>query len=309
MEDVRLARVAKHLGFAPQEAKTVVELLTLRYGNPNVGFAVNDKGGGVTMLEETDGRMLIVQLAIRGEVAVVTVQIARSDICGGGHGEEVGDSGADDGGLEAISVGDDPGSHEAAEAPSADAKTIGIGDTFGYQEIDSVHDVLKIATAPITIVGFRKCGTAAIRTTWVRQEHGITVRGQDDAPIVPNAMKAGLPSLLWTAMDMHNRFVAAAFVVAGRKEKDTVDCGSVFGASPRKVLGGAETPASDLRIRIRQLQRLVSGLDEELFGMFGSLGQIGDLLAIFAESVGTKPAVGSVNAGDLGDRTGNGINF
>src|SRR5436305_13525131 len=71
----------------------------------------------------------------------------------GGHHAPVGGAGAVDGGLEAIGLGDRPGGHEAALAPAANAKTIGVGYAALDGRVHGGEDIFPIGAADISTAG------------------------------------------------------------------------------------------------------------------------------------------------------------
>src|SRR5580692_8335072 len=111
--------------------------------------------------------MVVVELHVWPQTAVVAVQITGIDIRSRSHGEQVGDGSTNDGSFETVRVSDGPRSHEAAVAPSANAKMISICDSARHEEIYAVHAVLEVAIAPVAIIRFGEGSPGAIGTARV----------------------------------------------------------------------------------------------------------------------------------------------
>src|SRR5882724_4892543 len=169
----------------------------------------------MAVLQEADGGMLVVELCIGPQIAVVAVQIAGIDVRSRSHTKQVCNCSPNDRGLEAISVRDRPRRHESAKTPSADPKVVGISNSPRYKEIQTIHIVLKIANTPVAVICFRERRAGAIGSAWVGKKYGVTMRRENAAPVVPGTVKTSGPRLLWSAVIMHDRFATFSFLVTG----------------------------------------------------------------------------------------------
>src|SRR6266550_2057141 len=180
--------------------------------------------------------MLVVELYVGSQIAIVAVQVTGIDVGSRSHRKQIRDCSANDCSLETVCVRDSPGGHETAVTPSAHAQVIRISDSTRYQLIHAVHTVLKIAKAPVTIVCFGKRRPDAIRTARIGEKYSVTMRRENASPVIPIAVKTGGPGLLRPAVIVNDRFVTLPFFVAGRQQENSMNRFSIFRTLPAYFL-------------------------------------------------------------------------
>src|SRR5579872_615329 len=169
------ARIAHHAYVSPKEPEAIVKLLALGDRYADIAFSVYYQHRRVDLIEISHWRVLVIQLPIWCEAAIVAVQIARRNIGSRRHGEQVGHCRTGHGRLEAVGMRHDARCHVPTVTPASHSKAIGVGDPLRDQKIDSIHHVLKITAAPIAIICLGEGWPLSVRPTWVREKHDVSM--------------------------------------------------------------------------------------------------------------------------------------
>src|SRR5206468_6607523 len=148
-----LAGINNELRRNTERLQSMPKFVGLRSRALRVALADNDKGGGLHVLDEMNGRTFLVSGGIVVNrcaeewdhplidqvLAIVTVPICKASTC--------------DGATETIGLRDSPHGHEPAVTPAGHAEVLRVNRIFFYRGIDPGEHVTQIAAAKIFHVG------------------------------------------------------------------------------------------------------------------------------------------------------------
>ncbi len=169
-------------------------------------------------------------------------------------------------------MGDRPFRHEPAVAPSADPEALRIGDPARDERVDSVHQVLVGHPAPIAD-GRVHLPALAGDAPRVGEKDDVTPGREELAPRPPGRHPTRPPGQVARVRRDDRRIRPAGFVV-GRSDQDSLALEAVLRVLPSHALHRARTPASRLRIQIRQpAGGLARGDPPDVGGRAGGLAE------------------------------------
>lgn len=156
-EAVALTRVDHQLRLHTGMAQSPVELVALRNRHPHVLLAVPDQSGRRRLLDEGHRGSAPVRFRfVIGGSAQVQLEEGRGDVGLGMEGEQVGQSAAADGCLEATGLCDRPGGQVAAVTGSVGSQSVRISDAAVDEQVHAGHEIPEVTIAPVLDVSAPK---------------------------------------------------------------------------------------------------------------------------------------------------------
>ena len=201
-------------------------LLTLLHGASHVVLAVEEEHGRLHVGGVGERRVVPEGLLqVPPCAAPLDLAEADADVGGAVHAVEVDAGRADDGGLEAGGVADDPACHEAAVAVAVDAQPVRVDVGALAEVVDGGHDVEVVLAAPVLLHGDGEVGAVGGGAAGVDQQHEVA-GGSDD---LLEGLEGVIEGAVGAAVNVDDEGVAGCGVEARREEKAALDVHAAAG--------------------------------------------------------------------------------